>query len=242
VWAYYRAGILCSFYNFQCQYLNNSNIIETEIKELFVDTGMISDLNSFFSTLTNEIIEKLNSDFSNIQLLNSNDHKLSFWDQISKLLSDTEDSINLKLQKGLTDEISSEFHFSANTINPKSHKIKNFGTNSIPNKILDRPDQPNILNKQDKKQKRKIIFTVWPLPINILEKTKSESSIPYITLYNLNKEEGGEFISTLPSNWETVQRKQSFGKTFENLFDYLAPLRGGFIWPGSTKPNLNLIQ
>jgi hypothetical protein len=103
-------------------------------------------------------------------------------------------------------------------------------------------DQPDRINKQDKKQKRKIIFTVWPLPINILEKTKSESSIPYITLYNLNKEEGGEFISTLPSNWETVQRKQSFGKTFENVFDYLAPLRGGFIWPGSTKPNLNLIQ
>ena len=139
------------FYNFQFQYLNNSNIIETEIKELFVATGMISDLNSFFSTLTNEIIEKLNSDFSIIQLLNSNDHKLSFWDQISKLLSDTEDSINLKLQKGLTDEISSEFHFSANTINLKSHKIKNFETNSIPNEINSewnlRPDQPDQTDK-----------------------------------------------------------------------------------------------
>jgi hypothetical protein len=150
-------------------------------------------------------------------------------------------NINQELaNKSISDQI--KLSFSRSEFNTQSHKIKNFGTNSIPNKILDRPDQPNILNKQDKKQKRKIIFTVWPLPINILEKTKSESSIPYITLYNLNKEEGGEFISTLPSNWETVQRKQSFGKTFENVFDYLAPLRGGFIWPGSTKPNLNLIQ
>ena len=143
-------------------------------------------------------------------------------------------NINQELaNKSISDQI--KLSFSRSEFNTQSHKIENFGTNSG-------PDQPDRLNKQDKKQKRKIVFTVWPLPINILEKTKSESSIPYITLYNLNKEDGGEFISTFPSNWETVQRKQSFGKTFENLFDYLAPLRGGFIWPGSTKPNLILIK
>ena len=46
-------------------------------------------------------------------------------------------------------------------------------------------------------------------------------------------------FSTLPSNWETLQRQKSLSKTFDNLFDYLAPRRGGFIWPGSSIINLS---
>lgn len=93
---------------------------------------------------------------------------------------------------------------------------------------------------------QKIQFTVWPLTTEQLQKPKTESKIPYITLFvskdNYEKEDQKVFetLSTLPSNWETLQRQKSAGsKTFDNIFDYLAPKRGGFIWPGNSMPNFS---
>lgn len=90
---------------------------------------------------------------------------------------------------------------------------------------------------------QKIQFTVWPLTKEQLDKPKKESKIPYVTLFvskENSEKEGQEDLntfgtfSTVPSNWETFKRQQSPSKEFDNLFDYLAPRRGGFIWPGSS--------
>ena len=57
--------------------------------------------------------------------------------------------------------------------------------------------------------------------------------------HNLNLKAPGDpdfdTLSTLPANWETRNRRSNvgLGKTYENIFDYLAPQRGGFIWPGT---------
>lgn len=94
----------------------------------------------------------------------------------------------------------------------------------------------------------KIKFTAWPLSKNIINKGKKESLIPFTTLYipRANFEISGdptlENLASLPSNWETRNRKSDIGigKIYENIFDYLAPNRGGFIWPGNQKVNFTL--
>ena len=84
------------------------------------------------------------------------------------------------------------------------------------------------------------------------DQSKANSSVPFTTLYTSQQdfEAPGDprltesAVSTLPSNWETRNRRSNvaLGKTYENIFDYLAPQRGGFVWPGTTKPNLKLSE
>lgn len=105
---------------------------------------------------------------------------------------------------------------------------------------------PRLITNQKQKDNPSytITFTAWPLPENILEKGKDQTSIPYTTLYKEQSEFEApgdprfDTLSTLPGNWETRNRRSNvgLGKTYENIFDYLAPQRGGFLWPGTPKP------
>jgi len=92
-------------------------------------------------------------------------------------------------------------------------------------------------------QSYKIKFTSWPINQKILDQGKNTSVIPFTTLYTPKSEFGTagdptfDNLSTLPGNWETRNRRSNIGlgQTYENIFDYLAPQRGGFIWPGNKK-------
>lgn len=112
---------------------------------------------------------------------------------------------------------------------------------------------PKVQNKfrtsgQKLSSSSKIKFTVWPLTQTVINKGKTTSSIPFTTLYTPQSEFGTagdpafDTLSTLPSNWETRNRRSNvgLGKTYENIFDYLAPQRGGFIWSGNTNLSLKL--
>lgn len=104
-------------------------------------------------------------------------------------------------------------------------------------------------NKNQSTQAQTIKFTVWPLKGKILNESKTESGIPFSTLYNSQSDFAApgdprfDTLSTLPANWETRTRRSNvgLGQTYENIFDYLAPQRGGFIWPGTPKPNFKSI-
>jgi len=106
--------------------------------------------------------------------------------------------------------------------------------NPIQNKFRKTRENVNLFESS------KIKFTVWPVNQKIIDAGKNVSLIPYTTLYTPQSEFGTsgdpafETLSTLPSNWETRNRRSNvgLGKTYENIFDYLAPQRGGFIWPG----------
>ena len=97
---------------------------------------------------------------------------------------------------------------------------------------------------------KKIKFTTWPLTQEITNQGKTKSNIPFSTLYVPETEYEGandpafESLSTLPLNWETMQRRSAsaIGKTYENIFDYLAPQRGGFIWPGTSNFNIKFTK
>ena len=86
---------------------------------------------------------------------------------------------------------------------------------------------------------QKIKFTIWPLSIEKLFESQTQSLVSYVTLYEAKfdpknqNEEPFELFSTLPSNWQSFQRQTSPTKSLTDIFDYLAPQRGGFIWPGS---------
>ena len=72
--------------------------------------------------------------------------------------------------------------------------------------------------------------------------SKTEIGIPFTTLYTPKVDFGVtgdptlENLAVLPSNWESRNRKSDIGlgKIYDNIFDYLAPNRGGFIWPGNS--------
>ena len=88
----------------------------------------------------------------------------------------------------------------------------------------------------------RITFTTWPLNKSILMESKTEIGIPFTTLYTPKVDFGVtgdptlENLAVLPSNWESRNRKSDIGlgKIYDNIFDYLAPNRGGFIWPGNS--------
>jgi hypothetical protein len=129
-----------------------------------------------------------------------------------------------------------------NKLMPKS----NTGTVIIPDQIQSKFVNLNSNNNLTKKIK----FTTWPLPQDLTNRGKTKSTIPFSTLYVHENEYDGvsdpafESLSTLPLNWETMQRRSAsaIGKTYENIFDYLAPQRGGFIWPGTSTFNIKFTK
>lgn len=101
---------------------------------------------------------------------------------------------------------------------------------------------------KNSKSSYKIKFTSWPINQNILNQGKSNSSIPFTILYTPQSDFGTsgdpafDNLSTLPNNWETRNRRSNIGlgQTYENIFDYLSPQRGGFIWAGNKKLGIKL--
>lgn len=97
---------------------------------------------------------------------------------------------------------------------------------------------------------QKIKFTAWPLSFTQIDQPKQKIKIPYVTLFftkshleNPESDLAQDFdtLPAMPSNRETLERLNVSGKTFENIFDYLAPKRGGFIWPGNGGWNFSSI-
>lgn len=96
-----------------------------------------------------------------------------------------------------------------------------------------------------KKKAQKIKFTAWPLSLENVSGSKKQYEIPYVTLFR-NKTDYtesaqdifGDSFSTLPSNVELYNRQlveKGQVQETQNLFESLAPKRGGFIWPGNSK-------
>ena len=114
--------------------------------------------------------------------------------------------------------------------------------------------EPEIRGKFDQtliKQNQKIKFTVWPLSKEKLKTPKTESSIPYVTLYGVPTQKATELLGkedfvTLPANldiWEFQQLTKETGTAQHREQPVLVPKRGGFIWPGNSKLNvLPLLQ
>lgn len=95
------------------------------------------------------------------------------------------------------------------------------------------------------KQRQKIKFTTWPLSMDQTEQQK----VPSVVLYeSLTPELEQKFnlpltgLNTLPTN---VKRSKVIGATDKkdvDLFESLAPKRGGFVWPGKPKFTLPLFS
>ena len=115
----------------------------------------------------------------------------------------------------------------------------------ITNKLLSRrlAGYQVTSNPEVGKQSRKIKFTTWPLSTQQIEQKK----VPFVTLYeNLDENDKALYgeLQTLPSNFERYKNlaltNPTLGETksLPDRFESLAPKRGGFIWPGTSKINL----
>lgn len=92
---------------------------------------------------------------------------------------------------------------------------------------------------------KKVDFTMWPLPVTMLDKPKSALSMPYTLLYEQlndpknkviaealsNLEDGAFQLETVPSNFKK--------NDLDQLNDVVPPTRGGFIWPGHSYLKIN---
>jgi hypothetical protein len=120
---------------------------------------------------------------------------------------------------------------------------------NITQEMLDKfsPDLTRTLTSKEKGKRlspQKLKFTAWPLSNQVLNQPKNQSKISYVTLYESKldpkneNEKPFDLFSSLPANWQTLQRQSSPAKSLDNVFDYLAPKRGGFIWPGNKQLKL----
>ena len=123
----------------------------------------------------------------------------------------------------------------------------------ITNKLLPRkfagyqvtsdPEITRNFSQNSTTQGRKIKFTTWPLSQQALETKK----ISYVTLYESLDQKtrdalGPEFVEldTLPPNLERFKRnlvQKGESQQAQDIFESLAPKRGGFIWPGNSTFN-----
>ena len=92
---------------------------------------------------------------------------------------------------------------------------------------------------------KKVDFTMWPLPITMLDKSKSALSMPYTLLYEQLNDPQNKLIAeplqdledptwqfkTVPPNFKKIDPDQ-----FNNV---VPPTRGGFIWPGHSYLKIN---
>lgn len=115
------------------------------------------------------------------------------------------------------------------------------------------PDlQKNFIGQSPTTKKSTIKFSSWPLSEEKIstQKINKDTSIPFNVLYSLNTEiQESEVLPkltdlTIPANVDSKNRFIAQNKdknlTIYTLFDYLAPKRGGFIWPGNAQLNLKL--
>jgi hypothetical protein len=101
-------------------------------------------------------------------------------------------------------------------------------------------------SQDSRKQVQKIKFTAWPLSSKEVSAEKLESDIPYVTLFQPVDREMKDYLgiegdfSTFPPNVERLLSRQARVKKgaaqdTREIFESLAPKRGGFIWPGNSK-------
>lgn len=92
---------------------------------------------------------------------------------------------------------------------------------------------------------QKIKFTAWPLSPQQFDLPIDQQKISYVTLFvsqtNLKDTkvlDPSQFVlmPKMPANAEMIERRESPSQAnVDNLFDSLAPKRGGFVWPGNSK-------
>lgn len=105
------------------------------------------------------------------------------------------------------------------------------------------------------KQKKKVDFTMWPLPKTILEKGKGGSTIPYTVLFEQLSDPENQIIADFlqegdikDAGWELETVPPNLMKIdtdyrtidIDKLQDVVPPNRGGFIWPGHSYLKMNL--
>jgi hypothetical protein len=117
----------------------------------------------------------------------------------------------------------------------------------ITNKLLSRKFAGYQVNNNPEvgKQSRKIKFTTWPLSAQQIEQRSG-----YVTLYDtLDENEKALYgqvvpFDTLPANVNRYRQpdltKPGDSEQFSDRFESLAPKRGGFVWPGTSKIRLPL--
>jgi hypothetical protein len=93
---------------------------------------------------------------------------------------------------------------------------------------------------------KKIEFTAWPIPKQILETPKSKSPIPYVTLYESVTDPGNKAIEgyfNLDKNivWVFPQLPSNV-KKINNTGDVFPPTRGGHLWPGQPKLKFSVLR
>lgn len=92
---------------------------------------------------------------------------------------------------------------------------------------------------------KKVDFTMWPLPITMLEKSKSALSMPYTLLYEqLNDPQNKLIAESLPDLEDPASKFKTVPPNFkkidpDQLNDVVPPTRGGFIWPGHSYLKIN---
>jgi hypothetical protein len=107
---------------------------------------------------------------------------------------------------------------------------------------IDTETSGKFYQDSNKKKGQKIKFTTWPLLSQTVLGEKNQLDISYVTLFEPKTKEieqiFSENFSTLPSNVESFKRKQTQTQEPQDVFEFLAPKRGGFIWHGNSKIKL----
>lgn len=99
-------------------------------------------------------------------------------------------------------------------------------------KVILQAENQDLFTQKVQQQKQKIKFTTWPLSQESLTKPKTQSSIPFVSLFKLRdmSTDTGLGRFPIPAN----QDRFELNKKKEYQFISLQPKRGGFIWPGNS--------
>jgi hypothetical protein len=106
--------------------------------------------------------------------------------------------------------------------------------------VISEPEITKNFSQNSTKQGRKIKFTTWPLSQQALANKK----MPYVTLFESLDQKTRDALDpqfveldTLPPNLERFKRtliQKGESQQAQDIFESLAPKRGGFIWPGNS--------
>jgi hypothetical protein len=106
--------------------------------------------------------------------------------------------------------------------------------------VISEPEITKSFSQNSTKQGRKIKFTTWPLS----QKALANKKITYVTLFESLDQKTRDALDpqfveldTLPPNLERFKRtliQKGESQQAQDIFESLAPKRGGFIWPGNS--------
>lgn len=98
------------------------------------------------------------------------------------------------------------------------------------------------LVQHSEKRNQTLKFTTWPLSFDQVAGLKTNSTIPYVTLFETLSDKTKEIltpssqVSYLPANLKRYELQQLETQSQKEPFASLAPKRGGFVWPGKSQP------